>query len=908
MSTKVLVTTTSTDERQQLSQIGCEVLAEYPSSVLARCTDAQYSSLVDAGLEITPLEVPELRVAGTLFAFSEARSAEVSEPLNIDPNRTAYYLVELIGPPKSDWLKAIQDIGGRIQANLSDFTLLVGLLPSQMTALNNQSWIEAITPYRPAMKVSPQLRANPTRTLRSTELQTLNLAARSADEPEQVEISVFEGEDISAIANEVEAVGGTILSQTTESIKAVMSVEGITALAKEQSVEAIQPSVFNQFYNDRAATIMAVPSDRTFADLPLLGTGQTVAVADSGLDTGQINNIHADIQGRVVDLQSWPTGAAFAPYTNDPVGNDDGPADFYSGHGTHVAGSVLGNGAAAIANGAGPVPKGIAPEAKIYFQAVEQNINWKSLAELRAVGLRPFTRNWPPPAASLWGLPDDLTPLFDSAYQAGARIHTNSWGASVAGRYTENSRTVDRYVWEHRDMLILFAAGNEGVDRNGSVLPDSMGSPGTAKNCVTVGASENNRPATSVPTPGLNRTWSQAGWSSLNAAGHVSDNSEGMAAFSSRGPTDDGRIKPDLVAPGTNILSMRSTVYRGNREILWGDLAAGDALRDKYCWSGGTSMSTPLVAGAAAVIRQYLIEQREHYQPNVKPSAALIKALLLNGAIPMAGQYANEIPSSQQNSVCGFGRANITNSLLQQAWFDDELESAVETGEIRIYKVQPIDNTQPMKITLVWTDAPGPVGVGQIQNKLYLQLKAPDGTIFNGDVTAYPTVQNNTQKVVIENPVNDTYELRVRGVSVTRNSPGVAQTGAARQDFAVAAANLILAGDTPPPPSVPEFRITNIFTVPPRSFWSSRIFGAEVVKTDGSPASPQDGIEVTMNITQGDREVQLDRSLYDRQEQYFLNRIWRIQFWGLRSGNANFTVQVFRQGVLVAEASETISL
>src|SRR5205085_10316299 len=124
-----------------------------------------------------------------------------------------------------------------------------------------------------------------------------------------------------------------------------------------------------------------------------------------------------------------------------------------------------------------------------------------------------------------------------------------------------------------------------------------------AKNCLTVGASENTRPASSLPVPGIDANWNVLGsgagprWPRLEA-GHVSDNSAGMAAFSSRGPTDDGRIKPDVVAPGTNILSTRS--HQAGASTGWG------VYNNDYIFEGGTSMSTPLTAGAAALAREWL--------------------------------------------------------------------------------------------------------------------------------------------------------------------------------------------------------------------------------------------------------------------------------------------------------------
>ncbi|HEX2144884.1 MAG TPA: S8 family serine peptidase, partial [Glycomyces sp.] len=462
-------------------------------------------------------------------------------------------------------------------------------------------------------------------------------------------------------------------------------------------------------------------------------------------------------------------------------------------------GSVLGSGEAARTAGADPVPAGIAPEASVFFQAINQKVRWKTRAELAAAGLQPFTFPWPPPASGLYGIPGDIGVLFVEAYEAGARVQTNSWGAPLAGEYGQNARAVDEFMWTHPDMLVLFAAGNDGedVDADGVIDPDSMGSPGTAKNCLTVGATENQRPSGSEPPPGLDRNWSQ--WTSypkLGAAGHVSDNADGMAAFSSRGPTDDLRIKPDVVAPGTNVLSMLSSAYAGDGEPLWGRLPEGHPLRGHYCWSGGTSMATPLVAGAAALVRQHLAAQG-HLEDGRRPSAALLKALLVNGAVAIPGQYPGEIPAGP-NAVSGFGRVDVARALgaepAHRIRFADAPEDAVATGEIRYYRIEAADPDHPLRVTLVWTDAPSLEGLGGLVNELYLQLETPTGEVLNWDDNPATRVTNNVQQITVAAPEDGVYTVRVRGVSVTQHAPGAAPTTGLRQDFAVAASNAVAEG------------------------------------------------------------------------------------------------------------------
>jgi serine protease AprX len=76
-----------------------------------------------------------------------------------------------------------------------------------------------------------------------------------------------------------------------------------------------------------------------------------------------------------------------------------------------------------------------------------------------------------------------------------------------------------------------------------------------------------------------------------------------------------------------------------------------------------------------------------------------------------------------------------------------------------------------------------------LQNQLYLQLRHPNGVVEDGDVTAFPTVTNNVQQVTLDVPAAGTYEIRVRGVSVTQQAPGATGGPSPRQDFALVVSN-----------------------------------------------------------------------------------------------------------------------
>ena len=211
--------------------------------------------------------------------------------------------------------------------------------------------------------------------------------------------------------------------------------------------------------------------------------GEIVGICDTGLDVGSTSPAHPDFAGRVKWVKSYPITPDLAPYINNP-GADDGAADLDSGHGTHVAGSAVGDGAASAAlQGRAPI-RSMAYGARLVFQAVEQALDWKSQANLQRYG-----------RYLLAGIPADITTIFADAYAKGARVHSNSWGGGEPGVYDGQCRQLDQFVWDHPAMCVVVAAGNDGTDADsdGQINLGSVTSPGTAKNCITVGACENLR-------------------------------------------------------------------------------------------------------------------------------------------------------------------------------------------------------------------------------------------------------------------------------------------------------------------------------------------------------------------------------------------------------------------------------
>jgi subtilisin family serine protease len=258
-----------------------------------------------------------------------------------------------------------------------------------------------------------------------------------------------------------------------------------------------------------------------------------------------------------------------------------------------------------------------------------------------------------------------------------------------------------------------------------------------------------------------------AGWSADFPTGpiaddRVADNIDGMAAFSGRGPTTDHRIKPDVVAPGTAILSTlsRAVATPGG----WG------ASKDKlYFFEGGTSMATPLVAGCAAVVREFLIKHPT--TPLKNPSAALVKAFLINGAQPISGQYtpseAGDIPSINQ----GFGRVDLQATIGPYeagttVSFRDE-KTELDTNQEERTPVKIPAGARQLKVTLVWTDPAGET----LQNDLDLIVQAEGGQERHGNVPDSSSDfdrANNVEQVLWNSPPAGDAVIIVKAFRVTR--------------------------------------------------------------------------------------------------------------------------------------------
>ena len=597
--------------------------------------------------------------------------------------------------------------------------------PDQVGALSFVRWVG---PYRPDYKIQSRLTA----------------IARGARPPNQiVAVNVLTSPDVTPA--EIAGVRSLLASVQHESrlrqgtiLRGTLDPARLPALAQSSSVLWVERAPRRKLVDEFAAKIVGGndgnAGTRTITQqLGFGGAGVIVCVADTGLDTGNTNTMHPDLRGRVTGFK----------YYGSLTDGSDG-----YGHGTHCAGIVAGNAATGETD----------PDTGAFY-----GLGVASGASLFIERIFDADANEVSPAPS----DGDLT---RDAVRAGAQIGANSWGNDVQGEYDIDAAQFDELVRDadpstpgDQPYILEFSAGNAGPDS------ETMDSPASGKNVIATGASE-NVPGTLAETYGL-----------------YADGPDTMADFSSRGPCQDGRIKPDLVAPGTWIASAASSAALNEAAIAW------SPIDDFYVFMGGTSMSGPHAAGAAAVFVQYY----KSLHTNAVPSPALVKAALINSADAL--DQANGGPGPVPNNDEGWGRINLANIVVTNInsapRFYQYLDQTVLLTNSQVYSqhifVQGAD--EPLKITLVYTDVPGfPGAIPALVNDLDLEVVVPDGTLYRGNqfgagesVPNAPTPDklNNVEGVFLSQPAPGDYLVRVRASKVVQDAR--LDTATIDQDFAL---------------------------------------------------------------------------------------------------------------------------
>ena len=754
-----------------------------PFSQLIRTSHAVL--LENAWLDTSPFSRTAAPKSSALISDSDLA---IPEHLRAQGDPGAY-VVQSRAPLDDAFRAVLQSAGANIVSYIPNNAYLVQASAPVAQQVAADPRTQAVLPYEPYYKLQPGL---------------LDQAVAQAPWPADSALNVllFPATRAAALAD-LQNLGLQIIAEERSPFGPVLNVRNsaapagqpspsgpadlLSALARLPAVQQIELPHSRVFASDlsRARVAVAATSFTPGNYLGLTGTNVLVNVNDSGVDA-----THPDLTNRV--------------RSDFPISSTD-----TNGHGTHVAGIIAGSGveSTTVTNARGFIMpavafqfRGFAPAAQLFVMAADPNAG--------------------PSSSDAY--------LQETAARTNAFISNNSWHYGNDTAYDLAAASYDAAVRDAlpekpgaQPLLIVFGAGNagSGADNGTGGSPDSIQSPGTAKNVITVGAIEQPRGITNEVwqcsiVNGTNVCQTNQPWLGMT------DTNNQVAGFSGRGNVGIGiegafgRFKPDVVTPGTFVIAARSaqwnqaSYYNPTNDSDYFEVLSNlnDTVGPFYRYESGTSMAAAEVSGVLALMQEFF------QRLSLTNSPALMKALLINGARSLSAAYTFQANASI--NLQGWGLINLTNSLpgaltnlnppaSSILLFDQSPDDALATGQshTRFVSVSNEATNQPLRVTLVWTDPPGnPAASLKLVNNLDLVVTNLDtGEVFFGndftaggcfnapwDTNTPPNldVVNNVENVFLAPALATNYSVTVLARSVNVNAVTAQSTNVA-QDYAL---------------------------------------------------------------------------------------------------------------------------
>ncbi|MFL5800637.1 MAG: carboxypeptidase regulatory-like domain-containing protein, partial [Roseiflexaceae bacterium] len=677
------------------------------------------------------------------------------------------WMVQFVGPIQDRWLDELRAAGARLVSYMPNNAYVVWADDTALRALERSAAagtsIQWTGSYHPAYRLAPAL---------------LGLAGQGGSAMVDVTVQLYTTSTTSQSLSRLRAIGGAVYKAEQRvldftNITLQLPAGQLAQLAREPDVFNIEPWSPPHKLDEIQSQIIAgnissggkiVPAGPGYLawlaarGLPTdPGQYPIVDVVDDGIDNGTTAPLHPDFYQLGV-RPGTSRVVAIGNCTSDPAG------DGLGGHSNLNAG---------VAGGYNDRPNG-AP----YTDSAGFHYGLGVAPYTRLAGTKIF-RNSGQYDTAACGNTD--AGVVAASYSIGAALTSDSWGCgpdprgtgcpgspydSTAQAYDALTRDAAPATPGNQQMLHIFAAGNDGSGAR------TIGTPGTAKNVITVGATEN------VRENGV-----------VDGCGQASnDNADDISGFSSRGPTADGRVKPDIMAPGSHISGPASQDPGYNGSGVCNQYhPIGQTL---YTWSSGTSHSTPAVAGAAALLHTYY---RLNIGGGTPPSPAMLKAFMINGARYLAGTGAGgTLPSNAQ----GWGDVYLARAFdTVPKLFFDQIDTFGATGATFVRAGQVATNAQPFRVTLAWTDAPGSTTGAAYVNNLDLEVtiggQTYRGNVFSGAGSVpggAADSQNNVENVFLPAGLSGPFSVKVTAANIAGD--GVPKNAdPTDQDFALVISN-----------------------------------------------------------------------------------------------------------------------
>lgn len=655
-------------------------------------------------------------------------------------DRANLYLAVLRTIPKAEWVDALRAVGAQVVSYVPENAYLVyGQLDALLKLRDKSGFVVNVLPFVPEFKLLDRPRLLASDGYSKVAIQVLDVPSNDAVMAE-IEAAAIPGSFARLPSGDVTLALGQLPKDTIQGLAyspEVIAIEPASQVSPSGEREALivagQLVPASEIDPDTGQPRTVYKSDQSvdyYAWLNQKGLGNAsdiyLGVLDTGLDTGSVDmngqptdDVHIDFLGSDGHTRvRFLSNPAYAPDRSDCDGHGTLVAAVMAGSGGTTSGTGFSETATASTPCAGcsgtcPTPTtcssglflgdaGVAPAAKIAFAKIFNQIPEDS--DLVQVAVRNGLANFA--ALGVWA--------------------TNLSSNDNATAYNAYSCLLDQRVRDasgfgfHLPMTIVVSTGN---------ATGGVQAPGNAKNVISVGASE-----------GYNPFLDQSTCTTFSDANNAYD-----VAYFSSSTTSDGRIKPDLVAPGTRTMGALTRYAPGT---CWGGQVAKNCGRNPggilpgmgganpITWSWGTSFSAPAVTGAAGLVAKWF--KTAHL--GVRPSPAMTKAMLINSARDIqGGKHKVEsdvytIPHIPSAAHQGWGKVDLARAFPSQgSYFDLDqtwlFPSSGANTYLRSFTI--LDANKPVRITVVWTDkeAALPAEVTLV-NDLNLVVASPAWTAF----------------------------------------------------------------------------------------------------------------------------------------------------------------------------------
>lgn len=838
MTSKAIITRRDTarsqaallDESASAKNLGLKVEHSLPHGTLVSGDEKQIANLEGLGYRVKKLRKPTIIEVGAYEIDTKAAAPKVPARLEVPKSlegKWSHHLVQLIGPPQPAWIRTIEENNIEVVEPLSRYALFVAGDPKEVGSLTNLPFVDWVGPFKPAYRVGRKL---------------LEMRGNI----KYVNIGVYPEKAVDEVREALEKAGAKILSESSQEtsygeafgvLLTELNAAKLTEIASLAPVRWIEYQGVDVLLDERSSQIVAENFDDaappntapvtgyrdSLAELELSGAGVTIGIVDSGIDTHDNATMHPDLAGRM----DFFVEASEGETTVDA-----------SGHGTHVAGIAVGN---ATSGDMDPerflLGLGIAPGSRF--------------GSVNAIGTRGPDRPGMPDDDRVLSVANNNGQVMNNSW---GEIAAAGVGYTARSRnYDQRVRDPNSDAAGLERLAIVSAAGNDGGADTTIAAPWEAKNPIVVGNSLNfrpgeffpsddirgIGGTSSRGPAADgrflpiIVAPGTDIISTRPG-STVDGDPSVAGIQRPRTAYTdTSGTVHQNYFRnsgTSMAAPHVSGLCALLTEWWRNRTggrnlspallkalLINGaeDLAGGDNWRslnttaaDKATWSleSGSVFQRPLAFIPAALVEGNRVLTQVATLANLtaagrwffdaasnalfvrmvdstNPGDADVRRLECRDEQPLA-----HVPNNHQ----GWGRVSLDNIVRQgPKIFSDQRLAFTASGQEHVIRVAPDDPERPLRITLVWTDAPGPVGEGRaLVNDLDLEVTDDTGNIFLGNIFENgfsvtggdPDDINNVECVYIERPVG-TFDIRIIATDIRASArPDLATPW---QDFAL---------------------------------------------------------------------------------------------------------------------------